>query len=225
MNEKQAYQKMTNEVIENNRKKGIRPKLLLHCCCAPCASVPLVDWSNDFDIAAYYYNPNIYPEKEAVARAEELKRFVASYPFNNRPKVIIADYTPEVYFDMVRGLENEPERGLRCEVCFELRFTQTAELAKQLHYDYFTTTLSISPYKNASLLHQLGLNIQERIGVQYLPCDLKKNNGMKRSVELSKEYALYRQDYCGCVYSKNEMLERKKRMKIEEGKNEKTDIV
>lgn len=225
MNQKEAYHKMTSKVIEDNRKNGLRPSLLLHCCCAPCATVPLVDWSTDFDITAYYYNPNIYPEAEASARAEELKRFVASYPFQNRPEVMIGEYNPEMYFEKVRGLEDEPERGRRCKVCFELRLVQTAALAKQQNYDYFTTTLSISPYKDAALLHQLGLKIQECYGVKYLPCDLKKNEGAKRSVDLSKEYDLYRQDYCGCVYSRNEMLERKRRIRNDEEKNEKTNII
>jgi hypothetical protein len=223
MKDKIAYHRMTMKVIEDNRKIGVKPSLLLHCCCAPCATVPLVDWAVDFDVTAFYYNPNIFPEEEAQVRAKELERFVKTYPFAERPQVVIGEYVPEFYLEKVRGLEQEPERGKRCAICFEMRLEQSAKLAKEQGFDYFTTTLSISPHKDAALLHRLGLEAQERWGVQYLPCDLKKGEGMKRSVALSKEFSLYRQEYCGCVFSRNEKLARDRQHNEE--KNDETDII
>ena len=204
MKQKTSYHRLTDQVIEEIKESNRRPSLLLHCCCAPCATVPLVDWSPWFDITAYYYNPNIFPAEEADMRCRELERFIGQYPFEHAPKILIGAYEPERFYEAARGYESEPERGERCSLCFFLRLNDTARLAKEMGFDYFTTTLSISPHKDAHVLHHIGLQMEKCHGVQYLPCDLKKNDGMKRSVTLAKAYDLYRQAYCGCVYSRDQ---------------------
>ncbi len=207
---KENYQAMAQKIMEKHQGEAKRPTLLLHACCAPCATVPLVDLSSYFDMGVYYYNPNIWPEEEAKLRADELLRFVASYPFDHPPQVMVAPYDAKPFWDCIVGWEHEPEGGKRCERCFALRLQETARMAREKGFDYFTTTLSISPHKDAVLLHRLGLEAAEEAGVTYLPADFKKKGGTLRSVGFSKTYALHRQDYCGCVFSKKEAQARRK---------------
>ena len=184
--------------------EDIVPKLLLHSCCAPCSSYVIEYLSQYFAITVFYYNPNISEREEYTKRVEEQKRFISEFPAKNKVNFIEGDYEPEEFYKTVRGLEKEPEGGKRCFKCYELRLRKTAELAKQLGFDYFTTTLTISPLKNSVILNKTGLKVAQDMGTQYLLSDFKKKEGYKRSIELSKEYNLYRQNYCGCVYSKRE---------------------
>lgn len=196
-------EKTLNDIVQNNNL----PTLLLHVCCAPCSSYVLEYLSKYFDITLYYHNPNIYPESEYVFRLSELKRFVHESGYF--AKTLSAEYNPNEFFESVKGMENMPEGGDRCRVCYELRLRKTAEEALNGQYDYFTTTLSISPYKNAQWLNEIGAELEKEYGVKYLHSDFKKKNGYKRSIELSNQYGLYRQDYCGCVFSKAEAEKRK----------------
>lgn len=196
------YQRELDKIIEG--LGGQVPRLLIHSCCAPCSSYVLEYLSEYFKITVLYYNPNIFPEDEFSKRLEEQKRLVSEMKFKNPVEVTETGYVPDEFYDAVRGLENEPEGGARCEKCFRIRLGRTAEIAKERNFDYFTTTLSISPLKNADMLNQIGKEISEKYGVKYLYSDFKKKNGYKRSIELSKEYGLYRQNYCGCVYSRKE---------------------
>ncbi len=198
------YQKELDKLIEQNVKAGIVPTLLLHSCCAPCSSYCLEYLSKYFKITVLYYNPNIFPKEEYQYRIEEQARLINCLPATNKIEFISTDYEPEHFYAIAKGLENEPEGGKRCEECFKLRLSYTARLAKEMGFDYFTTTLSISPLKNSEVLNQVGEEVAQNYGVSHLASDFKKKNGYKRSVELSKEYELYRQDYCGCVYSKLE---------------------
>lgn len=199
---KPNYQKMLDGLLAELPRDGIKKKLLLHACCAPCSSYVLEYLSEYFDITLYFYNPNISPAEEYTFRAEELARLVAEMPLSGPVHLEVADYTPEDFEAIARGLESLPEGGSRCERCYRLRLAATADLAARGGYDYFTTTLSISPYKNAVWLNTIGEEESKRVGVPYLVSDFKKKNGYKRSCELSEQYGLYRQDYCGCVYSK-----------------------
>lgn len=196
------YANILKKELARIEKESIKPRLLLHVCCAPCSSYVLEYLQNHFDITVYFYNPNISPESEYEFRKNELKRLIKEM-CNDEIRYIDADYNPQVFFSAVKGLENEPEGKKRCEVCFNLRLESTAKVAKELNFDYFTTTLSISPLKNAELLNTIGENLAKKYDTRYLFSDFKKNEGYKRSIELSKEYDLYRQDYCGCVFSKN----------------------
>lgn len=196
------YQKLLDEVIGQNQREGKIPSLLLHVCCAPCSSYCLEYLSKYFRITVYYYNPNISIKEEYEHRISEEKRLIASMPFENPVDIIEGSYDPREFFDAVKGLENEPEGGRRCEKCFELRLSSSAKLAADLGYDYVTTTLSISPLKNAALLNSIGAREAEKYGVSWLYSDFKKREGYKRSIELSREYDLYRQNYCGCVFSR-----------------------
>lgn len=201
----QNYQKALDETIARHEKAGERPTLLLHACCAPCSSYVLEYLSRYFRITVLNYNPNISPEKEFRLRAEEIERLAREMEFpSERPEVVTWRYDPERFYEAVRGYENAPEGGERCEICFRLRLSEAAEYARKGGFDYFTTTLSISPLKNAALLNAIGGELAEKYGVQYLYSDFKKRNGYKRSIELSRAHGLYRQDYCGCVFSKNE---------------------
>lgn len=197
------YQKLLDATIAVHEKNGERPTLLLHACCAPCSSYVLEYLSRYFRITVFDYNPNISPEAEFRYRTEEIERLVRemAFPFE-RPSVLVGRYDPERFYAAVRGHESDPEGGERCEICFRLRLTEAAEAAKAGGFDYFTTTLSISPLKNAALLNRIGGELSERYGVPYLYSDFKKREGYKRSTVLSREYGLYRQDYCGCVFSK-----------------------
>ena len=181
---------------------GARPSLLLHACCAPCSSYVLQYLSEYFDITLFFYNPNISPKEENDFRAEELCRLCEQMPLRRRPEVIVADYDPSVFYSAVQGMEALPEGEARCAVCYRLRLEKTAQEAKCGGYDYFTTTLSISPYKRADWLNKIGSALADEYGVKYLFSDFKKKNGYKLSCELSAQYGLYRQDYCGCEFSR-----------------------
>lgn len=201
----QNYQKALDETIARHESAGERPTLLLHACCAPCSSYVLEYLSRYFRITVLDYNPNISPEEEFRLRTEEIERLVSEMDFPiERPEILIGRYDPERFYDAVRGHENDPEGGERCEICFRLRLTEAAAAARDGGFDYFTTTLSISPLKNAALLNAIGEELSLEYGVPYLYSDFKKRNGYKRSIELSRTYGLYRQDYCGCVFSKRE---------------------
>lgn len=184
-------------------------RLLLHACCAPCSSYVLEFLSPYFSIDLLYYNPNISPKEEFEKRRDELERLVKAMPLKGRVTLLSAKHEGEAFLEVAHGLEEEPEGGARCFKCYRLRLEAAARVAKARACDYFTTTLSISPLKNAAALNQIGEGVGEKWGVPYLPSDFKKKNGYKRSLELSKEYGLYRQDYCGCVYSKEESRRRK----------------
>ena len=186
---------MEKEIATLNKK----PSLLLHCCCAPCSSACLERLKDYFDITVFYYNPNIEDE-EYFRRKDELKRLIKETGW---AKELDCDHEKESYYSAVCGLEKEPEGGKRCEVCFKLRLEKTCEVAEKLGYDYFTTTLTISPLKDAKLLNSIGEKLAEGKKVKWLYSDFKKKNGYLNSIRLSEKYNLYRQDYCGCVYSKN----------------------
>lgn len=176
--------------------------LLLHACCAPCSSAVLERLSNYFEISIFYYNPNITDEDEYYKRIEEVKRLINSVSSKYPIHLIEGNYEPEKFFKMAKGLEEEPERGRRCYKCYELRLEETAKIADELHFPYFCTTLTLSPHKNAFWINEIGEKLNSQYESHYLYSDFKKKNGYKRSIELSKQYQLYRQDYCGCVYSK-----------------------
>lgn len=198
------YQKELDKVIESLSQQEKVPTLLLHSCCAPCSSYVLEYLSNYFGITVFYYNPNIYPDEEYEMRVREQQRFIRAFPAKHPIDFIEGAYDKERFYEMARGLEAVPEGGQRCFQCYELRLREAGELAKARGFDYFTTTLSISPMKNAEKLNEIGLRLAEELGVSYLCSDFKKRNGYKRSTELSREYGMYRQDYCGCVYSYHE---------------------
>lgn len=201
---KTNYQKELDKVIEVLQRQGRVPRLLLHSCCAPCSSYVLEYLSRYFEITVFYYNPNIYPPEEFGKRVEEQKRLIAQLPAEHPISFLDGPYEPERFYEMARGLEQIPEGGERCFKCYRLRLSETAEMARAGKYDYFTTTLSISPLKNAEKLNEIGGQLAKDYGVDYLYSDFKKRNGYKRSTELSREYGLYRQDYCGCVFSMRE---------------------
>lgn len=182
---------------------GRKPKLLLHVCCAPCSSHSLEEVARFFDVTVFFYNPNITDQREYVFRRDELKRLLRQMPEASGTGFIEGKYEPERFLSAVKGLENEPEGGKRCKVCFSLRLAEAAKVAKEQGFEYVTTTLTISPLKNAALLNEIGALQAQKEGVKWLPSDFKKKDGYKRSVELSRQYGLYRQDYCGCEFSKN----------------------
>ena len=195
------YQKELEKIIKDNSEKGIVPSLLLHVCCAPCSSYCLEYLSSFFKITVFYYNPNIYPAEEYESRVGEVKRLISEMEFKNEVSFIEGDFNPVEFYSYIKGYENCPERGERCFLCYRQRLFKTAEKAKELGFDYFTTTLSISPLKSAEKLNETGEQAEAVYGVKHLPSDFKKKNGYKRSLELSKEHNLYRQNYCGCVFS------------------------
>lgn len=204
------YQKLLDEKIKENEKDGIRPSLLLHACCAPCSSYTMEYLSKYFDISIYFYNPNIDTKEEYDLRIQELNRLIGEMPLSSEVKLLTGEYEPEKFYEIAKGRENVPEGGERCHLCYALRLEEAARAAVEFQMDYFTTTLSISPYKNAEWLNSLGEKYGKEYGVPYLYSDFKKKGGYARSIELSKEFGLYRQDYCGCVFSKAEMIKRKK---------------
>ena len=189
------YQKKLDRTLE--ALEGSRPGLLLHSCCGPCSSYVLEYLSRHFRLGLLYYDPNIQPKAEYELRLENQRRVLEHYP-----DIALHEYgwRGAKYEAAVRGLEAEPEGGARCTVCFRLRLEETARLAKELGYEYFCTTLSVSPHKDAERLNRIGMELAEKYGVKWLPSDFKKREGYKRSIELSREYGLYRQDYCGCLY-------------------------
>ena len=195
------YQKELDRILTEIQAEAKAPRLFLHSCCAPCSSYVLEYLSQYFEITVYYYNPNIFPAEEYDKRVEEERRLIESMEFQHPVDLIAAPYHPEEFYEIARGYEKEPEGGERCLRCYELRLREAAFMAARLGYDYFTTTLTISPLKRADKLNEIGERLAEEYGVACLPSDFKKKNGYKRSTELSKEYGLYRQDYCGCVYS------------------------
>ncbi len=188
--------------IKKIEATGVRARLLLHACCAPCSSYVLEYLSSIFDITLYFYNPNISPEEEYAYRCDELGRLVREMLPAGDVKIISEKYNSDEFYNIVKGLEGESEGGERCMRCYRLRLERSARFAAEGGFDYFTTTLSISPYKNSRKLNEIGAELSEAYGVKYLFSDFKKKNGYKRSCELSDKYALYRQDYCGCEFSK-----------------------
>ena len=176
-----------------------RPRLLLHSCCGPCSSYVLEYLSDYFDITLFFYNPNIQPAEEYEKRLSAQKQLLERAKYKNPVAFLAGEYEPQRFFEAVKGLENCREGGARCEKCFELRLSKAAEIAKKGVFDYFATTLTVSPHKNAVLINEIGGRYQN-----YLPSDFKKREGYKRSIILSKEYELYRQGYCGCIFSKGE---------------------
>ncbi len=192
------YANKLKEIID---KLDYKPKLLLHSCCAPCSSYVITYLYDYFDITILYYNPNIYPYEEYKKRKDEQIRLISNF---NGVKIIDCDYDNHIYNEVIKGLENEPERGSRCTKCFYLRLNKTGEIAKKNDFEYFGTTLTVSPYKNAKLLNEIGEDISKKYDIKWLYSDFKKNDGYKKSIELSKKYDLYRQDYCGCIYSKRD---------------------
>ncbi|MBE6014014.1 MAG: epoxyqueuosine reductase QueH [Lachnospiraceae bacterium] len=196
------YQKELDNIIANI-PEGDTPSLLLHACCAPCSSYCLEYLTRFFSITIFYYNPNISEESEYKKRINECKRLISLLPVKNKVSFIEGDYRPEVFREMSKGLEHEPERGKRCYKCYELRMREAAHVAVDKGFDYFTTTLSISPHKNADWINEIGEKLEIEYGIKHLTSDFKKKNGYKRSIELSNEYNLYRQNFCGCVFSKN----------------------
>lgn len=205
------YQRELERKIDKFTGEGQVPKLLLHSCCAPCSSYVIEYLSQYFSITVFYYNPNIYPDSEYEKRVEEQKRFIREFPAKYPVDFIRGDFEKECFYEAVRGVESVREGGERCFRCFRLRLKKTAEMADMINADYFATTLSISPLKNADKLNEIGEEISRETGVEYLCSDFKKKNGYRRSVELSAEYGMYRQDYCGCIYSRQEREAQKER--------------
>ena len=202
------YQKELEKILAQIQTEGKVPKLLLHSCCAPCSSYVLEYLSQYFEITVFYYNPNIYPEQEYKKRVVEQKEFIQKNPWKYPVSFVEGTYDTKRFYEMARGLEDLREGGERCFRCYELRLRESARLAKEQGFDYFTTTLSISPMKNAQKLNEIGGKLAKDYGVNYLFSDFKKKNGYKRSIELSAENELYRQDYCGCVFSIRESKEK-----------------
>lgn len=198
------YQRELEQTIEHLEKKGTVPSLLLHSCCAPCSSYVLEYLSRYFKITVLYYNPNIYPKEEFLKRMQEQEAFIARLPARYPIGFMGSAYREQEFYQAVKGYEQIPEGGERCFRCYALRLREAAHAARDGGFDYFTTTLSISPLKNAGKLNEIGETLAEEYGVTYLTSDFKKKNGYKRSTELSKEYGMYRQDYCGCIFSKKE---------------------
>ena len=205
------YQKLLDELIQKNEREGVVPALLLHSCCAPCSSYVLEYLSQYFKITVLYYNPNIYPDEEYWKRVKEQQEFIRKFPAKHRISFLEGTFEKERFYDAVRGVEQIPEGGERCFRCYRLRLTEAARQAQKLQMDYFTTTLSISPLKNAQKLNEIGGQLAEEYGVDYLYSDFKKKGGYQRSVELSHQYEMYRQDYCGCVFSMREREAQKNR--------------
>lgn len=207
------YQKEMETLIEGLKKEGEVPRLLLHSCCAPCSSYVLEYLSSYFEITVLYYNPNIYPESEYTKRIVEQQTLISSMKTKYPVSFLAGSYDRDRFYEMAKGLERVREGGERCLRCYELRLRETAQTAAENGYDYFTTTLSISPLKNAERLAEIGKRLEAEYQVRYLPSDFKKKNGYKRSIELSREFGLYRQDYCGCEFSLAEAKMRRKQEK------------
>lgn len=210
------FQQKLDEKLAEINKENLCPALLLHVCCAPCSSYVLEYLSSYFKITLFFYNPNITRKEEFDKRWLELERLLQELPLENPVKLEMGAYQPELFLAMAKGLEQEPERGRRCYLCYEQRLRETAIKCKTEGYDYFTTTLSVSPYKNAQWLNEIGKRLADEYQVNYLVSDFKKKNGYQRSIALSEIYHLYRQDYCGCQYSKAERDRRKAEKQEEE---------
>ena len=199
------YQSELDVILEKIKAQKAVPRLLLHACCAPCSSYVLEYLTEYFNITLYFYNPNITNSNEYKKRADELNRLISEMPKKNPIDLIVCDHKPECFYELTRGLEALPERGVRCFGCYRERLSATVRYMKEHEgqFDYFATTLTVSPHKNADKLNEIGLELEKSDGVRYLPSDFKKRNGYKRSIELSNEYSLYRQDYCGCEFSRD----------------------
>lgn len=198
--QKVNYGKILDDKLSEIEKSNKKPSLLLHACCAPCSSHTLMFIEKYFNITLYFCNPNISPESEFVYRLDELKRFV--HEANLNVNIIEEKYNPEVFYNLAKGLEKLPERSERCQKCISYRLEMTAQKAVLLNFDYFTTTLTISPHKDCTFINECGAEISHKYGIEYLYSDFKKHDGYKHSIELSRQYNLYRQNYCGCIYSK-----------------------
>ncbi|MBA4698711.1 MAG: epoxyqueuosine reductase QueH [Ruminococcus sp.] len=201
------YQKELDKLTESLEEAGSVPRLFLHSCCAPCSSYVLEYLSEFFEITVFYYNPNIFPESEYAKRLAEQQDFITKMHFKYPVSFQAGSYDKEKFYEVSGGLEHLKEGGARCFKCYELRLKESAKEAAKGGFDYFTTTLSISPMKNAGKLNSIGMKVADQYGLKYLPSDFKKKNGYKRSIELSKEHGLYRQDYCGCKFSLAERKE------------------
>lgn len=204
------FQQLLEDLISKLKKEGELPSLLLHSCCAPCSSYVLEYLSQFFSITVFYYNPNIWPDEEFRKRVLEQEEFIKKLPTKHKIGFIAGNYDTERFYAMSKGKEHLREGGERCFDCYRLRLEESAVLAKDKGFDYFCTTLSISPLKNAQKLNEIGEELAQKYGVKYLPSDFKKKNGYLRSTQLSKEYGMYRQDYCGCIYSKVQRDKEKK---------------
>ncbi|MBR1390565.1 MAG: epoxyqueuosine reductase QueH [Lachnospiraceae bacterium] len=203
------FQLNLDKTIETLQREEQVPTLLLHSCCAPCSSYVIEYLSVFFQITVFYYNPNIYPDEEYFKRVKEQQEFIRRFPAKHAVRFLEGEFDKAAFYAMAKGLEQEREGGARCFGCYELRLRKTAEEARKGQFDYFTTTLSISPMKNAEKLNEIGQRLAEEYELHYLFSDFKKRNGYQRSVELSKEYGMYRQDYCGCIYSMQERQRQK----------------
>lgn len=202
------YQIELDKIIDDLQKENRVPALLLHSCCAPCSSYCLSYLADYFKITIFYYNPNISPAEEYQKRVEEQKRLISELPVKNKVSFAEGKYEPEKFFEMAKGLQNIPEGGERCFKCYEMRQREAAVYAAESGFEFFTTTLSISPHKNAAKLNEIGLKLEKEYGIRYLVSDFKKKGGYLKSIEYSRQYDLYRQNYCGCVYSKMEAEKR-----------------
>ena len=200
---KENYSKLCEEIINN---LDYTPSLLLHSCCGPCSSYVIEFLSDYFNITVLYYNPNISPIDEYEKRKQEQLRLITELKTKNKVNFLDCDYDNNLYEETIKGLENEKEGGARCLKCFTLRLKKTALVASLNNFDYFTTTLSVSPYKNSQVLNEIGLKLQAKYHIKWLYSDFKKKDGYKKSILLSKKYNLYRQNYCGCIYSKKESM-------------------
>ena len=198
------YDKILKKELEIIKNNNIVPNILLHSCCAPCSSYVIEYLTNYFNITILYYNPNISPYEEYLKRKKEQIKLINTIPTKNKINILDCDYNNNLYKEQIKGLEQEPEKGARCTICFNLRLEYTAKKSKENNYDYFGTTLTVSPYKNSALINSIGKELSKKYNIKWLYSDFKKNNGYKRSIELSKEYNLYRQNYCGCIYSKRD---------------------
>lgn len=210
------YNKLMEETLNKIKTEGKTPSVLLHSCCAPCSSHVIDLLTEYFDITILYYNPNIEPYEEYSKRKDEEIRFISEYPSKNKLTILDCDHENDIFHECVKGLENEKEGGARCIKCYHLRLDKTAKLASELSFDYFATTLTVSPLKNSEKLNQIGEYLSKIYNVKYLYSDFKKKEGYKHSIELAKEYNLYRQDYCGCIYSKQERELQKQNKKAED---------
>lgn len=222
---KRNYQRELDRLLEDLPAGAQKKRLLLHCCCAPCSSYVLEYLQPYFDITIFFYNPNIVEEGEYLKRKRELLRYLSEVSFGSEIHRIDADYEPEQFLQLAKGHEQDPERGERCQLCFKLRLSMTAKAAVQGMFDYFCTTLSISPHKNADLLMAIGEDLAGEYGVPYLPSDFKKRNGYKRSIELSSQYHLYRQDYCGCIFSRQSKDRKDRHNESKDNSNNGYDIM
>ena len=196
------------KIIEKNKKAVIKPKLLIQVCCAPCSTTVMYRIKDDFDIDMYYYNPMIYPASELLKRTREVAKL--SKRMGLEANLIVPENDIRDFYDIAKIRKETPEGGMACYACYKLRLEETAKYAKENNYDYFCTTLSISPYKNSKWINEIGKDLEEKYKIKYLYSDFKKRNGYKMSIDLSKKYDLYRQSYCGCVFSYNEIKEYKK---------------